>query len=400
VGKRAGRAAWICLLGAAVLAGACNGDDGAPSTQSPFPSPQASQTAGAGPGGAPSVTEAADAPTSSPGTPVPATEQPPRLVEPFWIGVNNFALASASDVHSDCGGPANEQSLDAKFSTWARYGVGAVRFWAFQSYATNDLTGQRDWTAFDRIFARAHQYGVDLIPVLGNDGLTCDWWGVQPAPYKRGNAGACSGHWYDTGYKQPYDGYRASYRDWVTEIVSRYAGDPALKVWEVVNEPNDNCSDVIRHFFDDATALVRAADPVTPVSLGASARGESWTAGDGYRLAHANPNVTWATAHDYGYPDDPFPISPACERNCMRSNFAAARALGKPFYIGEAGIDACDTEARAQQFRRKIVAMRDAGVQGFVLWDYQQNDGPLCDEAFGPDSPIMRMIAEVQGISP
>ena len=259
-------------------------------------------------------------PTPSPSSTVASapTAEFTRATE-FWIGVNNFALASASDVHSDCGSEANEDQIEAKFAAWAEFRVDAVRFWAFQSYAMDDRTGERDWTSYDRVFAKAKEYGVQLIPVLGNDALTCDWFGVHPAPYKRGNVGTCNGLWYDSGYKQPYDGYLASYRDWVTEIVSRYASHASVKVWEIINEPNDVCLDVIHRFFVDATALVRAVDPDTPISLGASARGESWTNGEGYRREHENPNVTWATAHDYGHEDDPFPVSPSCERNCMRS---------------------------------------------------------------------------------
>lgn len=421
-GRRGGIAAAVAALlviaGASFAAGyalRANGDgDGARSATAETPSPAA------GGGSTAAARATAAAPTTAPAqadTPAPAVaataapratptamllpaltpagpRPPPTAGLPVpWVGVNNWALGAASDVHGDCGG-ASEALLEQKMTRWRAAGTDVVRFAAYQSFAT-DAAHQRNWAAFDRVFASAQAHGIRLIPVLGNNWTDCDYWGAYPGAQGKdtGTPLACggSGNWYDIGYRQPYNGYITGYRQWVADVVGRYAHSPALAAWELVNEPWESC---IHDFFVDVIGVLRAADPATPISLGSGGGGEAWSRGDGYRRETALAD--WATVHDYGHPDDPLPVCPG--KNCLRTDLADAGALGKPLYVGEAGIwdDAnCDSPARADRYRARMRAAFDAGASGYILWAYNERaPAGECGLDFGPDSPIMKLFAE------
>src|SRR3990172_2720838 len=220
-----------------------------------------------------------------------------------WVGVNVWGLAAAEDVY-DCDGSStlHQQTLDSTFSHLKAAGVDVVRFFAFQSYAINS-SGQRDWKALDRVFASAQANGIHLIPALGNNWVDCDYWPLSLYP-NGGQRKDLTG-WYVDGYKSPYDGYLTSYRQWVTDVVDRYSGHPSLAAWELINEPRANTT-VMSNFITDAVQLVKAQDPVTPISIGSIGHGEPGFYGDEYRMQNALPGVGWATVHDYRT-DDPLP---------------------------------------------------------------------------------------------
>ena len=290
------------------------------------------------------------------------------------------------------------ETLDATFSQLATSGVDVVRFWAFQSYAT-DEAGARNWTALDRVFSVAQAHHIALIPVLGNNWKDCDYW---PASAYASGAGQRkdSTDWYRDAFRQPYDGYRVSYLDWVAEVGTRFGGHPSLVGWELVNEPRARS-----HAYEDVAALhaflvttrdaLAAVDPGTPVSFGAIGSGEPGFAGLRYRQLAREADL--ATAHDYDHPDEPLP-GERCEFDCVRSALRDAIAEARPFYVGESGIASCDTEARADQLMRKMAAAFEAGADGYVFWAYDQRAQPDdCGFDFGPRSPLLAAIARFRG---
>jgi hypothetical protein len=245
----------------------------------------------------------------------------------------------------------------------------------------------------------ARRHDMMLIPMLGNNWSDCDYFGARPLQHARdaGTPIACggTGNWYDIGYTQPYDGYLTGYRQWAQDFVSRYANSGVIAAWELLNEPWETC---IHDFFLDMADAVRSIDPMTPLSSGAGGGGEAWTAGDGY--LREGLLFDWLTAHDYDSPDDPLPITPWCPDGvCVRSDLRLAVLLGKPFYVGEAGIEEllppCDTALRAQKLRTKMDAAFRAGASGYILWSYSHIAPPgQCGMDFGPQSPIMQMLRE------
>ncbi len=387
--------AVVAAIAAGSFAGAyairARGDDSTPHGDSlSTGTPQARTDSEATPAAGADASEPPPVPTA---TPIPRPPPTSTLSVP-WVGVNNWSLAASSDVHDDCGG-ASQLVLDSKMFRWKAMGVDVVRFAAYQSFGI-DANHNRNWTAFDRVFAAAQKYGVHLIPVLGNNYTDCDYWGAYPGAQGKdaGTPVECggSGNWYDVGYKAPYNGYVTGYRQWVADFVARYSRHPMLAAWELVNEPWGSC---IHRFFGDVIGVVRANDPVTPSSLGSGGQGEAWSKGDGY--AHETALADWATAHVYGTAEmDPTTQCPG--KNCLYSDIADAGALGKPFYVGEAGIDDrtnCDTPQRADEYRARMRAAFDAGASGYVLWAYnERSPAGQFGLDFGPDSPIMRLFAE------
>jgi len=301
-----------------------------------------------------------------------------------WVGVNVWGLAASEDVY-DCGGSSDthQATLDATFSHLKAAGVSVVRFFAFQSYATN-LSGQRDWRALDRVFASAEAHGIHLIPALGNNWVDCDYWPLSLYPYG-GQRKDLTG-WYTTGYRSPYDGYLTSYRQWVTDVVGRYRGHPALAAWELINEPRESTA-VMSSFITDATQLIKAQDPVTPISIGCIGHGEPGFYGSDYRTQHALAGVGFATVHDYRT-DDPLPSE-------VSTDLAYAAELGKPLFVGEMGRDGAFTTAKIDMYRAKMRAAFQAGAVGYLLWSYK-DDTPAGASGydFGSGSPMMAIFSE------
>ncbi len=269
--------------------------------------------------------------------------------------------------------------------------IQVVRVAAYQSLATTSQ-GLRDWTGLDNMFAAVNTAHIKIIPILGNNWVDCDYLGARPTYCGSSSAGkgctgtTCGNSWYDTGYTTATDGYPESYQTWATEVVSRYAGNPAIAAWEILNEPWGHC---VHNFFVDMSARIRAADPTTPISLGGSESG-GWD----YRTENSLPNVTWATYHYYGHALEALPAG-------EQLDLSIAQSLGKPFYVGENGIQAsdlagaCDTQQRADLFVQKIAASFAAGASGYLPWvfSYTQALGS-CSYNFGPASPVMQIFGQ------
>ena len=118
------------------------------------------------------------------------------------------------------------QSGSALDNAFANMGSGITvdRAWFFQSFATTN--GQRDWTAFDHTLsvAAAHRRP-------GDPGVR------QPVARLRAGERLQGRAWYQTGYTQPDPSGTVSYRDFVAEVVARYANDPTVAFWQLMNEP-------------------------------------------------------------------------------------------------------------------------------------------------------------------
>jgi endo-1,4-beta-mannosidase len=241
------------------------------------------------------------------------------------------------------------------------------------------------------MFAAVNAAHIKVIPILGNNWVDCDYIGARPSYCGSTSSGkgctgtTCGNSWYDTGYTTPSDGYSVSYQAWATEVVSRYAGNPAIAAWEILNEPWGHC---VHNFFVDMSTRIRAADPTTPISLGGSESG-GWD----FRAENSLPNVTWTTFHYYGHALEALPAS-------EQTDLSIAAWLGKPFYVGENGIQAsdlpdgaCDTQERADLFTQKIAASFAAGAIGYMPWvfSYTQAAGS-CSHNFGPSSPVMQIF--------
>ncbi len=298
-----------------------------------------------------------------------------------WVGVNVPGLAAR---HRVCGFDAPEglYKPDARIAsiltTLTDADVHVVRFWAFQSYATNRRR-QRDWSSLDRVVNAAAAYDVRLIPVLGNNYPDCDYWPESAWP--NGGSRKDKTGWYNGAYNASYDGYPESYTAWVREIVARYGGNPTILAWEIMNEPraaSNSAADLARFdtFLTNTTTLVQHLDPGKPVSLGALAQGEPGFDLRHYAATYAASGASLLSAHDY--------------RHRIEVAADASRQLRRPFYVGELGYQG-DDATKAEVLRVRMTDDFALGAVGVVLWDYDPA-AAAGGYAFGPGSAVLTML--------
>jgi mannan endo-1,4-beta-mannosidase len=238
-----------------------------------------------------------------------------------------------------------------------------------------------------------------VIPVLGNHHADCDYY----PSYAIDSGFTKDTAWYASGYKRPYSGYPMSYRDYVASVVREFKDDPAILMWQLVNEAQTSTlSDgpQLRAFATDVAGLVKSIDANHLVSFGTQGTGQPGTAGPDYRALHEIPSIDVVEAHDYGEEAESLPGFPDCRWNCIWASLVEARGLGKPFFIGEAGMQAGDEgacalsrEQRADLLGAKVSALFREGGVGYLFWDYSEGTaGNPCDYALGPGDPAMRRM--------
>ncbi len=179
-----------------------------------------------------------------------------------------------------------------------------IRFWAFQNFFVSD--GSFNWTNFDQVLTIAAAHGDKVIPVLANQYNYCDGTAKDLA-------------WYQSGYKTAVGPATLStYREYVSKVVTRYAGNPTIAMWQLVNEgeavnSDGSCDEsaalpAMLAFSNDVGGMVHALDPNHLVSLGTlagySGSGRQWcgAANGDYQTLMASPGTDVCDFHDYGYP--------------------------------------------------------------------------------------------------
>lgn len=219
-----------------------------------------------------------------------------RNGRPFrFVGVNAYNIANDPAIYQQ-GGERNTFAnpatglADAFQRIRDECGATMVRFWAFQSYATNG-SNARDWTALDRVFAAANAAGVLLIPTLENHFKDL----TRPTNANK------DATWYATGYQSAYGSpaYPTSFQQWATDIATRYKDNPAIAYWCIVNEPETPSASAFLAFVTDIAARIKAADPNHLVGIGVQGKDEDGNRNTDYQTLHALATVDICTYHDY-----------------------------------------------------------------------------------------------------
>jgi hypothetical protein len=315
--------------------------------------------------------------------------QPYRFTGMNVYHANNTAL---------CWNPMTDAVLEASLD---EIGTGRViRAWFFQSLATDG--GVRDWAAFDRLMAFAASRGMKVIPTLGNQWSDCDG--------PDGGEGADKDEaWYTTGYKfETQPGSLVPYRDWVAEVVERYADDPTVLMWQLMNEAevkpvvgdglpcSTDAAEILRDFASDVSTLVKSNDPDHLVSLGTIGGGQCGTSFEEYAYVHGLATIDVCEYHDYGAPTESFPGD---EFNGLQKRIDQCDLLDKPLIIGESGIRpnavGGSLEARSHAFRSKLTDQVAAGIDGVALWAWSQAGSTINDYDIGPGDPVLAVLADV-----
>lgn len=255
-------------------------------------------------------------------------------------------------------------------------GANAVRVWMYQSYG-----GPTDWSRFDLVFAEARKAGVRVVATLTNQ------WGECEPRRADGSLVRKTLTWYQGGYRSADPGYAASYRDFVRTMAERYRAEPALLAWQLVNEAETPKADgtcdepagaaALRAFSDDVVSVIRAAGDPHLVGLGSMGSGQCGLSGSAdFRYVHGGA-LDMCEYHDY----TPMAAVPGDAWNGLATRVADCAAVGKPLFVGEAGIPAgiqadgstgaVSAESlarRAALFDSKLTQQTAAGVAGFVVW--------------------------------
>lgn len=329
--------------------------------------------------------------------------------QPFrFTGMNIYA------ANSDgwCGEDYTANQLRTAFD-----GIGSrntvLRAWFFQTMAAHkgpdgSWSGVRDWSHFDQTLAVAAEKGVHVVVTLTDQWGECGDGGISGFKTK---------DWYLGGYNVPDPVLAAkyaqwvSYRDWVTEVVTRYRNDPTILAWQLVNEaevkdslnagcpvgdPNDpmDHGNILRDFAQDISGLVRGIDPNHLISLGTLGGGQCGTQDWQYSLVHALPNIDLCEVHDYS-----LVTMPGDQWNGLQRRLDQCAALDKPLFIGETGITPNNLadqsfEARAKLFDAKFRTQFGTGVVGELVWAYRRTGSTLNTYDIGDGDPtLLRLMA-------
>jgi mannan endo-1,4-beta-mannosidase len=358
---------------------------------------------------APSATESNDAtPDPSPSAQPTAVQSPPSTAvgwvtrsgtslfengQPFrFRGLNLYNI----NGDGDCGFaiPNLGDELDAVSAS-----ATVVRGWFFQYLATDHASGARDWSKFDSTLAKLRNHGMHVVVTLGDE------WGACEGARSRG---PLTIDWYRSGYRStPYSAnVRASYRDWVAEVVRRYRDDPTILAWQLMNEATavsdsslscpdqDAAAAALQGWAQDVSAMIKQIDPNHLISVGTSGATQCGTTGQRYAALHRFPTVDLCESHDYSAPQVSFPQYVAFE-------ISACHSLNKPIFAGEVGVRGsdvgCSLTARAGYLSDKIAAQMAAGMVGELAWAWRSElagGSDPCSWDIGPGDPALGALGK------
>jgi len=205
--------------------------------------------------------------------------------------------------------------------------------------------------------------------------------------------------------------------EWWEAIAGRFAGNPAVAGYNLINEPASPDGDVLAGYYARLAAAVRAADPRHILFLDGNRYGTDFATFA--RLAQTLDNVVFAV-HDYALPglvsptNRPRPTSRAdggvypgttrgewFDRDVVEQTFLRRTEFmtrtGTPVWIGEFGpLYTGDPAADAERYAllRDQLEIYDAHGAGWSLWTYKDL-GLQGLVTVPPDSPYARRIAGV-----
>lgn len=293
-----------------------------------------------------------------------------------FTGVNSYSLLSAApDAEGfSCGARHTDEEIEKILWDVRQMGGTVIRLSAYRSFTASGTGFGR----LDLLIAKANRLGIKLILTLENQWADCTDGGYKTAEWYR-------------------DGYRHSYRPYVALIADRYKDEPAIMVWQLMNEAEAKTAkgspdpDALLLFATDMGALIKQHDRNHLVSLGTIGGDQPGVAGDAFQKLAEVPWIDVIEVHDYGAESDSLPRA---TRGCLR----AALLTAKPCFIGEIGISArqrLGRQKRAEFIARKLDAAWVSGVDGVLIWSFRAGDGVHMDLAF--DDPLISKFKVFSG---
>jgi hypothetical protein len=269
------------------------------------------------------------------------------------------------------------------------------RVWFFQAFALTKTTPRRlNWTGMDRLVQWAAQYHQHLDVTLSNQWSDCD----SGVPHDLS--------WYQGGYNQTItktDSNIMSYATWIQLVLARYGHNPAIAMWEPVNEQNGTATDLSCTESAAAQALtsfnswfVDVAHTYSPWKLTSSGSGGQGCGSLGADwVTTQQPFDVWS----FHYYDATSP------GNAVSHGMAVtAGQSSRPVIVGETGISigipkgtACQAptpEARAGLLRSQQAAFSADGAGSVLFWaiDMTQPSPNSCSDYISTSDPAFSLL--------
>jgi mannan endo-1,4-beta-mannosidase len=334
-----------------------------------------------------------------------------------FVGMDAYEVGTVWGTNRGCGSELSDAQLDQMFTSLPPGSL--FRIWAFQgAIATNAQTHELDWRPLDRVFTHAAAHHQLLVVSLAGLGSGCDHTPWQDINWFNG------GFQTDTSANSPTVGSGSTlvdnltYSQFVQAIVSHYAGNPALGMWEPINEGEaatctnaslmdycevtNSCPDeaaaeqALYFFFTTVGQQIHAIDPKHLVESGTLGGPNCGMQGADFAKLAQSPGIDVLDYHDYFATalggDDP--------ADSVATRIAQAQAVGKPIIAGEAGATAgsgvagCpDVQTRTTALMAKLQAQAPLGLDGFLVWNYTDDDTTnRCSLDVHPGDPLLAAL--------
>jgi hypothetical protein len=202
--------------------------------------------------------------------------------------------------------------------------------------------------------------------------------------------------------------YGDAYLKHLRAIVKAFQAHPAVLMWELGNEfglypqpPQAGDSDAFATFVQIASAEIKNIAPQHLVALGLVRTHEVFSQMPGATLndrkkaarkLYSLPGVDAVGVHYYRDQDNQG--NWVDSKDFIDIDFAVARDLGKPFYIGEVGARK-DSPNRPAFYHDEVKAWKDAGAFSVLPW---QLDSAPFDVGIGDDFGISKRHGDYQPI--
>jgi hypothetical protein len=197
------------------------------------------------------------------------------------------------------------------------------------------------------------------------------------------------------------DGYWFRYKVETTDlphirsIVTLFASRPEVLMWELMNEPTcpakdsgQDCWDALYRWAQVTSQEIKRLDPNHLVSVGMQSAGFDDRARETFRRVHALDTVDIISVH-------------ANAGTIPQQEIDIAHDLGKPIYLGEVWMlgrdEHCNLlpggilDRRAQIIAGDIAQDRQVGLDGYLLWQYNPEDGCGVTD-YRPSDPVWEVI--------
>ena len=203
--------------------------------------------------------------------------------------------------------------------------------------------GSRNWSAIDSCLTVANNHGCKILWSLED---FYDYERTGASTYLCGNyAGFFAGGWQTTPLSCGSGGASETYQSWITAVAQRYHDDPRIVMFELMNEPGQ----MTVSFAQGASQIIRQYDSTTPICSGGWLGTNGPSPNEAAILALSTIDV--ATMHYYA----------EFSNTDYHSTVSLAHAKGKPWFLGEYGVDkSLGLSGRAAQIRSDLTAFFSA----------------------------------------